>query len=221
MKYNRKPIQEHELVILHYLYPNHEAQLFARLFNRSLSSIYGMANSHGIRKDPKFASEITRRKWEAGVHTNSRKNHFKKGQEPWNKGMKGLNLGGTETQFKKGDLPYNTKYDGCISTRGGIKNRNGRWVNETYLYIRISKAKWVPLHRHVWQQHKGPIPKGYVVAFKDRNYKNCNITNLELISMKENMERNTIHNYPDDLKRVIRAKAKLNKTINKVMNSKN
>lgn len=39
-------------------------------------------------------------------------------------------------------------------------------------------------------------------------------SNLELISREENMRRNTIHHYPEELKEVIRTFSKLNKKIN-------
>lgn len=32
---------------------------------------------------------------------------FKKGHTAWNKGMKGIDLGGKETRFKKGQVPHN------------------------------------------------------------------------------------------------------------------
>jgi hypothetical protein len=34
-------------------------------------------------------------------------NQFKKGHIAWNKGKKGISIGGVATQFKKGDVPHN------------------------------------------------------------------------------------------------------------------
>ena len=59
---------------------------------------------------------------------------------------------------------------------------------------------WPLLNRHVWQQHNGPIPECHIVVFRDRDRANCAIENLELISMADNMRRNTIHNLPAPLK---------------------
>jgi len=108
---------------------------------------------------------------------------FIKGHRPWNKGKKGINIGGKETQFKPGHLPHNTKQNGDISIR---KDKSGR----PYKYIRISKGKWELLHRYKWEKYNGKIPKGMLVVFKDGNSLNCNINNLELITRKENMQRN-------------------------------
>jgi hypothetical protein len=46
--------------------------------------------------------------------------------------------------------------------------------------------------RHVWEQHKGPIPPKHVVAFKNGDRSNCAIENLELLSMAQNARRNSM-----------------------------
>ena len=38
------------------------------------------------------------------------------------------------------------------------------------------------LHHVVWQEHNGPIPRGYKVCFKDGNHLNYAVENLELLS---------------------------------------
>jgi len=109
---------------------------------------------------------------------------FYKGHTPWNKGIKGLQIGGKETQFKTGNEPHNTKYDGCISIR--VRKR----TNTPYKFIRLAKGKWILLHRYTFECVNGNIPPKHVVSFRDGNTLNCDIDNLELISMKENVLRN-------------------------------
>ena len=46
------------------------------------------------------------------------------------------------------------------------------------------------LHRTVWEEHNGPIPEGMMVTFKDGNTENCDIGNLTLIDMAENVAMN-------------------------------
>lgn len=110
---------------------------------------------------------------------------FKKGNIPWNTGKtfhaKGRSV---ETQFKKGDKPSNTKYDGCISVRKDSK------TGTSYKYIRISSRNWELLHRQIWKKANGEIPKGMLVVFKDGDTMNVELSNLELITMKENIKRN-------------------------------
>ena len=40
-------------------------------------------------------------------------------------------------------------------------------------------------HRMVWEKEKGPIPEGYVVAFKNQDKTDCRIENLILMSKSE------------------------------------
>jgi len=44
--------------------------------------------------------------------------------------------------------------------------------------------------RKIYEEHHGPIPKGYVVIHKDHNRYNDDPSNLEAISRAENMKRN-------------------------------
>lgn len=52
-------------------------------------------------------------------------------------------------------------------------------------------GRWVPYHRHLWEQENGPIPAGHNLIFRDGNTMNCALDNLELISRAENVKRNT------------------------------
>ena len=182
-------------------------ELIAILPGRSWCSIYARSARLELKKEAGF--------WESEKSgrfnvKNSVSTRFKKGNVPFNKGMKGVYFGGEKSQFKPGNLPHNTKHDGAISER---PHKGG-----TYLYIRVEKAKWVLLHRHVWEQHNPPLQKGEVVAFIDGDYKNCDISNLMLLSRKENMKRNSITRYPEDVRKAIHVVAKLQKRINKIEN---
>ncbi|PWU07229.1 MAG: hypothetical protein C5B43_00615 [Verrucomicrobia bacterium] len=47
------------------------------------------------------------------------------------------------------------------------------------------------LHRTVWIDHYGLIPEGYVIHHKDHNWRNNDISNLEMVNRKEHGK---IHN---------------------------
>lgn len=103
---------------------------------------------------------------------NGKEGRFQEGQESWNKGKKGLNIGGKETQFKKGDVPHNYMPVGTVRV-----NTLG------YVDIKIADPNtWEGKQRIVWSEHNGPIPKGYNVIFADGNKRNFNIDNLILLS---------------------------------------
>jgi hypothetical protein len=104
---------------------------------------------------------------------------FKKGCVSANKGQKMSEAQKKKiehTWFKKGQKPIN--YCEVGTERINV---------EGYVEIKTINKKWVSKHRLVWEQHHGPIPKGYTVVFLDDDTTNCNIDNLRLISRPELM----------------------------------
>lgn len=89
----------------------------------------------------------------------------------------------SSTSYAKGHLPHNTRYDGFISVRRDSTGRN-------YKFICTGFKQWEPLHRHLWEQAKGPVPKGMMVVFKDGDSMNCIPDNLMLITPKQHVIRN-------------------------------
>lgn len=189
-------------------YPHKPTRVIAYFLDMSIYRVYNIASKRGIRKSPEFlASE------RSGIFIKGRQYgkqyQYEKGHVPANKGKKmpeHLKEKYKHTWFKKGSIPPNTKYDGYISVR---KDSHGT----PYAHIRVSAGKFELLHRHIWEQQNGPIPAGHVVTFKNGNTSDFRIENLELITHKQNMLRNTRHNYPLDLQHAIIALNKLKKTI--------
>lgn len=100
---------------------------------------------------------------------------FKKGHTPHNKGKHFSCPESERTQFKKGNKPWNYKPVG-----------SERVSAEGYLEVKIEDPrKWKMKHLIIWEQQHGPIPKGYVVIFADRNKQNLSIENLIMVSRKE------------------------------------
>jgi len=128
---------------------------------------------------------------------------FQKGHVPANKGHKMSPEQYDKvkhTFFKKGHVSKNKVPVGTVRTRHNYKR------NTYYLWIKIAEpGEWEMLHRHNWKKKNVPIPKGLNLVFKDGDQNNCEPENLELITRKEIMQRNTIHNYPEELKETIQA----------------
>lgn len=144
-------------------------------------------------------------------------NRFKKGHTPFNRGKKQSEYMSAEaiektkaTRFQKGHKPHNTKYDGVVSLRADKTGRH-------YKYIRISEGVWELYHRSVWERVNGKIPEGHLIAFKDGNSLNTRLDNLEMISMVENMYRNSTHDYPEE---IIPSMVLINKLENKLKDLK-
>jgi hypothetical protein len=149
------------------------------------------------------------------IEKNKKLYQFKKGDTPTNKGKKQseyMSAAAIEktkaTRFKKGNLPHNSVgiNDGDIHVRKDSSGINYKWIRE-------SLGIWKMLHVYNWEKENGPIEKGFIVTFKNKDSMNCHLSNLELITRAENMERNSIHRYPDNIKENIRLISKINKTI--------
>lgn len=123
---------------------------------------------------------------------------FKKGSVAANKGKKQSEYMSAEaiarsakTRFQKGNVSHNAKdRDGVITIRHehpGRSSTNGR----PYKYIRVSIGKWKPLHQYLWEKEYGKVPAGKCLWFKDGNSLNVNLSNMEMITRKENRLRNS------------------------------
>ena len=188
------------------LYPHHSTKYIAELLGVSISKVYNIAWTNKVKKSAEYMLTP-----ESGrIIEPSVANQFKPGHTPHNKG-KQLSAEIYEkvlpTMFKKGNKPHNTKPVGSINVR---LDSDGR----PYQYIKIKDSHWELLQRYVWTQAHGEIPPGSVVIFLDGNYLNCELNNLQVISRKENMARNTIQRYPAELQEVMKLTSKLKRKTN-------
>jgi hypothetical protein len=106
---------------------------------------------------------------------------FKKGHVPFNKGKKGVFLGGETgkaAQFPKGHKAWN-----WVPLGSERENADG------YVDIKIDDGKlqhnWKGKHILIWEAANGPVPKGHAVIFGDGNRRNFDPENLILVSRKQ------------------------------------
>lgn len=112
------------------------------------------------------------------------KGQFKKGDKPWNKNVKGIHLS-PDSEFKSGDHHTGENHP---SWKGGVQS----FVDDcTYVWTGTNERKRRP--RVIYEEHYGPIPKGYVIRHIDGNKDNDNPSNLQAISRSENMRLNSRH----------------------------
>ena len=132
-------------------------------------------------------------------------NRFQKGHKTWNKGMKGLQIGGVETRFAKEHKPRNHKPVGTVVIR-----------TDGYMQTKIAEPNvWKLTHHLVWEQAGNTPPvHPFVLRFKDGNQQNCTIENLELSSKVEMMEKNSVQTLPPDLRKAIHLHGVLIRKIN-------
>lgn len=212
-----------ELERLRELYPHQSTKQVAEALGRTESSVYGMADKLGLAKTPERLKQT-------GIQPGSGLGaayRFQKGLIPPNKGkrMPGWAPGRmAETQFKPG-------------AKSGKAALNYRPVGtvladpEGFLRVKVRdhgpgvrgwrSDVWPLVHHRTWEKHKGPIPPGHHVAFKDGNRANCAIENLELVSRAEMMARNTFWKViPRDLAEVIQLNGQLKRRIRSSQNGK-
>lgn len=174
---------------------------------RSFGSVACRSKRLGLEHTPEKKRERMmkgiRKGWEAGKAT-----QFKKGHISQNKGVKMTVEQKNKfkhTFFKKGNIPHNQVPVGSTTT-----------TDDGYFKIKIAEPnKWIFLQRFNWEKENGPIPKGMLVVFKNNDKLNCEPSNLKLITRTENMKRNTIHNYPEDIVKATMTIGRLTREINK------
>jgi hypothetical protein len=87
-------------------------------------------------------------------------------------------------RFRKGDIPATAKPDVSETLR-----TDKRGVQ--YWHVRGGQYGWMPKHVALWEAIHGPVPKGKVVAFKDKNTLNCVLENLEILDRSQHLGRNS------------------------------
>ena len=201
------PEQQKQYIIEHYA--DMSTKDIADHVGLTISQVYNRAHHLQLKKSPEYMAAILEIE-AAKLRMYGEKSRFPKGHTPVNKGQKmsaELYEKIRPTMFKNGSTPANTKFDG-----------HERLSKDGYIEVRIRQGKYKLKHRHIWEQHNGEIPNRHIVVFKDRNKLNFDINNLELITFEDNMRRNTIHRYPEEIKQTIKTLTKLKKQINEKQN---
>jgi len=158
----RKYLNSIEIREIINLYPDNFNYELAKQFNVSESTILTIMRKYGLKKS-QFIMDFAR---------------FKTGHISFNKGKHHNH--NSSTKFKKGHIPPNHKPVG-----------SKRLTKDGYYEMKISESKkWEALHRTIWKQYYGEIPKGMIIIFRDGDHININISNLEMISRRENLSRN-------------------------------
>lgn len=114
-----------------------------------------------------------------------------------------------QTEFKKGNKPQTWVPIGSETT-----DKNGylkRKVSDDR--TKPSRFNWRFVHRLVWEQHHGQIPRGHKVVFRDGNKQHIEIENLELVTNQEAMRRNTIQRYDPELVQTMQLLGRVRKKI--------
>lgn len=208
---------DEEIQILRDLYPDTPTQQIADQLGKGMTAVYRMANSMGLKKSDAFkASDASGRMTKENRIRRGLEYRFPKGHVPANKGLRrpGYARGRmAQTQFKKGG-----RTGAAVDLYKPIGTE--RVTKDGYLQLKVNDdlpihKRWEMVHRIVWVEHNGPIPKGHNIIFKDGNKLNFEIENLECVSRADWIKRHTLHNYPEPLKAMIHQLAGFRRKLNK------
>jgi hypothetical protein len=204
--YSRQPWSKRELKLLHKLYPHQSTEIVAGILKRKIRSVYNQAALHKIKKTNVYLTTMPDHVPtfnEAGAS-----HRFSKGCVPFNKGKKLSEATYNKikpTMFTNGHMPVNHRPVG--SERVSV---------DGYIEIKIAEPRtWQPLHRLVWEETFGPIPKGMNVQFVTKDKLNVHPWNLELRTKAQNMKNNSVHNYGSEIAKTTQLLGALNRQINK------
>ena len=216
----RQPWTEVDLELLRRNYADSLTADLATALGRQPSGVYQMARKLGLEKSPAFIAETARQRTLDPNH-GGRKHQFSKGQEAWNKGLKGV-VGVQEacraTQFKKGRPPEeasNYRPIGSLRvTRDGILERK---VTDDQSVV--PARRWVAVARLVWEAANGPIPAGHLVRFKrgmaTTEADEITVDRLECVSRAEHMRTHTYHQYGPEIAGLVQLRGAISRQINK------
>lgn len=203
---NWTPEQE---TLLRDRYPHEHTASLAESLGYSVQQVYTKAGSLGLRKTAEFLASALACRLRRGDNVGAA-HRFKPGHKTWNRGIK-FDSGGRshETRFKPGQKPHTWNPVG-----------HERMSKEGYLERKIAdtgvtKRDYVQVHRLVWMARHGDIPAGHIISFKDGNKRNFDIGNLECISRRELMARNTVHNYGKEIAQLVQLRGAVTRQINK------
>ncbi|MBS1729831.1 MAG: HNH endonuclease [Bacteroidetes bacterium] len=221
----RHPWTSEQDAILAARYPDERGKDLAEaLAPHTLTSIFQRAKKLGLKKSEAFKqSDLSGRQQPGKVNPAMQATQFKPGSQPFNKGLKrpeGWAPGRMrETQFKKGERTGIAVdlYKPIGSLRITVDGYLQQKVNDDF----PTQYRWTGVHRLVWEEANGPVPKGHVVVFKPGTHTTdigkITLDRLELITRAELMRRNSYHTrYPKELGLVIQMKGQLTRRIRRI-----
>lgn len=130
--------------------------------------------------------------------------YFEPGNEPWNKGIKGLRFS-PATEFKPGNTPANKVPIGTEKIRYVSKTKSRRvWVK---IAENGNSYDWRPRSQLVYEEHHGEIPDDFVVHQIDGDPLNDHPENLEAISRADHLK----HHLPEFEEKLRRAQSRVSR----------
>lgn len=201
--------QDWEIEVVRAVYPYVSTAKLADAMGCTRDQIYRLADRLALKKTAAYLASPDACRMRRGDKLGAAF-RFKPGHATWNKGTRYVAGGrSAETRFKPGTRPHTWRPIG-----------SERVSKEGYLQRKIAdtgctRRDYVGVHHLVWRLHGLEVPAGHALVFRDGDKRNFDINNLELISRRELMSRNTVHRLPKELALVVQLKGAVQRQINK------
>jgi len=204
-----------EIEILRRAYQDTPTADLAERLSMTSRRVYRKANALGLLKSDAYLASPAACRLRRGDNDAGAATRFAPGHRPHNKGRKGWHPGGRaeKTRFKAGKRNGNAveSYQPIGTERITKYGYRQRKVNDDMPV----HHRWKSVHVILWEEANGPVPEGHALSFRNGDKADIRIDNLELISRRELMDRNTVHRLPQELARTIQLKGALTRQINK------
>jgi hypothetical protein len=194
-------------------YPHARTSAIARALRRSLVAVYARAHNLGLAKSKEYLASVDACRLRRGDNV-GKASRFRKGHVPANKGLRrpGWAPGRmSETWFRRGERS-------CVAVRLYKPIGTERVSKDGYLERKVNdglplQARWRAVHLVEWEAVHGRVPKGHALTFRNGNRRDIRLDNLQLITRRELMARNTVHNLPRPLAQTVQLLGALNRQI--------
>lgn len=202
--------------VLRSLYADTKTERIAQQLGRTLTATYGRAQKLGLEKSEAFLASPAACRLRRGDHVGAAY-RYAKGHVPANKGLRrpGFAAGRMkETQFKRGQ-------------RSGQAARHWMPIGamrlmDGYRYTKVSDVpnvpytvNWKPTHVLLWESTNGKVPPGHALKFVNGDRTDIRLDNLQLITRRQLMARNTVHNLPKPIAEAVQLLGVLRRKINR------
>lgn len=196
-----------ERATLRRLYPHLPTVEVARRMGRTHLAICAAAEAIGLRKTAEYLASPAACRLRRGGNVGAA-HRFQKGRVPANKGLRrpGWYRGRMrDNWFEKGARPQTWVPVGTeVAGTDGYRKRK---VSDDR--TKPSRFNWKFVHVLVWEKAHGPVRAGHVVVFKNGDRAQIRLDNLELITRRELMRRNSVNRMPKVLAQAIQLRGAL------------
>ena len=187
------------VALLRQLYPDRPTREVAAALGVTLASCQYQAGRFGLRKAPEYLRSVQL----ASIRRNAVP--FQPGDPPWNKGLSGYPC----------PQPNHRRYQEGAPVGYEFLNQEGYRMRKITDINGQGHRNYAMVHRLIWEEHHGPIPPDQIVVFINGDKSDIRLDNLELITRRELIARNSSHNLPPELDQLVQLKGQLTRALNR------